>query len=138
MKYALLALACLACGPAKHPTPGGLPVTGHRLTPEQEAWLDSAEPAVRQCLYAEGIPIVDTVDEIRVHSTCWIWPAGYSKPVRGYPVGDRIEVDRCLRSARHELAESLTRNASGATKLCEHAGPKPPACECEPKPTERP
>lgn len=128
----------VSCGPPKHPTPGGLPVTGERITLEQALWLDAADPAVRKCLADNDIPIVDSIDEIRVHPTCYFWPPGYSKPVTGYPVGDRIEVGVCLRAARHEIAESLTHNAAGATKLCEHAGPKPPACECEPKPTRKP
>lgn len=127
-------LLCLACGPSKHPTPGGLPVTGERLTPEQATWLDAAEPAVRECLAEHDIPIVDSIDEIRVHPTCYFWPPGYTFPVTGYPVGDRIEVGRCLRAVRHEIAESLTHNAGGATALCEHAGPRPPTCECEPSP----
>jgi hypothetical protein len=126
----LLALVFVACAPASHPTAGGLAVSGAPLTPEQFAWIDPAHAAVRECLVKNGYRIVDRVEEIRVHSTCRFRPAGYPFDVTGYPVKDRVEVGINLAALRHEFAESLTRNAPGATKACEHAGPRAPFRSC--------
>jgi hypothetical protein len=125
-----LALLLVACTPS-HPTPGGIAVSGAPLTPEQFAWIDPAHLAVRECLAKNGYRIVDQVEEIRVHSTCRFRPPGYPFDVVGYPVGDRVEVGLNLAALRHEIAESLTRNAPGATRTCEHAGPRPPFRDCD-------
>lgn len=49
IRASLLCLLLAACGPAKHPTPGGLEVEG-RLTPAKQAELDARHRDLLDCI----------------------------------------------------------------------------------------
>lgn len=133
-----LALAAICCGPPSYPTPGGLAVTGARLEPAEQAWLDSAHGHVRDCLRTHGYPAKHRLKHVHVHSTCWFDAPGTSTRVRGYTdLRDGVHVGRDLRAFQHEAAATITGKHShapdAATIVCEHAGPRPPTYQCEAK-----
>lgn len=131
----LLVVLLPSCGP---PDPWSPTYTGHQLTPEQHDNALERYNAGVQCGLDHGGEISRDAPEIYVHSTCWFKLSGYGY-VRGYTnQRDKVEIGLCTRAQNHEIVSlvfgSHSHSPESLTILCEHAGPKPFECACEPKP----
>lgn len=130
-----LALFLTSCG---SPNPYDPTYTGHPLTSEQRENALERYNAGLECGFDLGGEVKRDAPEIYVHSTCWFKLSGYGY-VRGYTnQRDRVEVGKCTRAQNHETVSLVfgrhSHDPESLTILCEHAGPKPFDCMCEPDP----
>ena len=123
-----LAIMGVACGPARHPTPGGLEVEG-RLTPSKQAELDARHADLIACIP----PTRKRPPTVRIAGECDRLPDG----TRGRFGTDWVKVPPSLGAAAHEFAHYYTDDWShtGWTLKCgdridaKYRREFPPKCE---------